>query len=541
MPTVVVVGGGFAGLATAFKLVKFGGFRIIVLEAESELGGKARGWIQEKPDGTRVAVEHSMRVYMSAYVTLMAMLKEVALTMPVNEVLIPHCVSMDYLQTGNSPPIGASALMSHYNVGFWTMLKTFVLQAVRRPNLDEVSMKEWCQLAGIDEGSQRFIWAVMGVWTGAKPESRASVILGGTTGIALCAMLRDKPAKGSARGTCDASSADGARRPTGGWHDSLLRMSLFGGRENHLMMMYPTNTRVIEPLTEWLLERGVEFRTGIRVVELQEAMGRHPRHASAISVEVSDTGDALPNIEADAFVFAVDAGSSQRLFPEVWRQSGVEGALHEVGEWSVGCSFSLSLQDLPAHMRGHKGPRMVLESPWHVAYAAVLREEFPSCACPTSQVTLFVTCSNLNSHPGVLFGKQALLCTPEELKQEFLEQAGFQTANQMDVSRAGSVGLGVQYLSRADVERTPWRYRDHVFGPVVEESDGYRWVAKSCLFIEQPGTPKITTETEVQNVFLAGEYISSHLTEIKVPTMEKSAETGVLAAQAVRRFLSSAV
>src|SRR4051794_1612247 len=86
---VVIVGGGIAGLVTAYTLLKQGKrgarpFDVTVLEAEDVLGGQARAFkIQPRDrDGKEIAgeppftVEHGSHVFFKYYDTIMKLIEE---------------------------------------------------------------------------------------------------------------------------------------------------------------------------------------------------------------------------------------------------------------------------------------------------------------------------------------------------------------------------------------------------------------------------------------------------------------------------------
>merc|ERR1711972_255733 len=141
--------------------------------------------------------------------------------------------------------------------------------------------------------------------------------------------------------------------------------------------------------------------------------------------------------------------------------------------------------------------------------------------------------------PGRLFGKAALLCTPLELKLEYLEQIGISGSPEaQSLAEGGSLGEGVEFVSREERAAKPWKYEACALGPELDgDSAGYCWASRALLFIETKTSPDIGIAAPgCENLFLAGEYISSQFTTIKVPTMEKSAETGKMAATEAMRW-----
>eukprot|EP00929_Paragymnodinium_shiwhaense_P086074 TRINITY_DN46564_c0_g1_i1.p1 TRINITY_DN46564_c0_g1~~TRINITY_DN46564_c0_g1_i1.p1 ORF type:complete len:616 (+),score=107.70 TRINITY_DN46564_c0_g1_i1:130-1977(+) len=569
-PNVVVVGGGLAGLVAALKLAE-AGCRVTLLEAAPYLGGKVTGFVDAT---TGEAKEHSMRVCMSHYTTLMGVLgrlravgsnfredTEQGSNAPSSaaERLTP--VSMDYLPDARSAPLRAWALFRHFGIAGdivrfgWAVNHSYWLT-----DAHAIDMQDWYTSYGISSAVIDFANAVMGVWTGAKPRSRASTILGSLY-LVLLSMFN---------APSDAS-----------WQERALRFSALGGATNQLYVGYPTNTAIIEPIRRRLVELGVELRTGVRV----ESLCLQPHVAAASSCTHSavkagrtvvdslkltseETGAAVEDLslKADAYVLAVDTASAQRLYPLAFERAEaaepelflqVDGAsttacsAGEGGEWSVGCSFPLRrATDLPSFLQGcWSSPRMVLDSPWHITYSIVRRQDFlgdTGCSesnvlFPHAECTILITSSNFEEAPGRLFGKPALRCTPLELKLEYLEQIGIGGSELAStLAQEGSLGLGVEFVSRAERLAKPWKYEAFALGPEIDDAEGHCWASRALLFIETKSAPDVHTITPgCENLFLAGEYISSKYTTIKVPTMEKSAETGAMAAHFAMRWLQA--
>lgn len=66
-PSVVVVGGGPAGVSAALELAERG-VRVTLLEAHSARGGKVKGWEHTLPDGTTADAEHGVHGWWRQYV-----------------------------------------------------------------------------------------------------------------------------------------------------------------------------------------------------------------------------------------------------------------------------------------------------------------------------------------------------------------------------------------------------------------------------------------------------------------------------------------
>merc|ERR1712232_1443238 len=102
--------------------------------------------------------------------------------------------------------------------------------------------------------------------------------------------------------------------------------------------------------------------------------------------------------------------------------------------------------------------------------------------------------------------------------------------------------------SREERAAKPWKYEACALGPELGDGStnsnssprysGYCWASRALLYVETKDAPDIgIIAPGCENLFLAGEYISSRFTTIKVPTMEKSAETGAMAARAAMHWL----
>lgn len=392
----------------------------------------------------------------------------------------------------------------------WDFVRViWALRTMESALLDTLSVKEVFERKNVSPEAQAFAYAVMGVWTGAKPESRASAILGSSLSIVLLSMLQ------------------------GTWKEEAVRWTLFGGANNQLYAMYPTGECLIDPFLAGLRERGVQLRLGVCVKEvLRDVDAEGVARCSGLILCDSASGAELPRVEADAYVLAVDVAAAQRLVPESFSVSDYRMR----GEWSVGCCFHLDgEQDIPFFMLPALTPcgrpRMVLNSPWHVTYTLV-RVGPTRAAQNAERLTLLITASNLEGTPGRIFRKPGLHCTPDELKAEYLEQVGFGTNSAQEVALRGVMGMGVEYVDQAKLNAEPWRYVNHAHGP-IQDAEGHRWISTALLYIETPDASHVFPSTCMCNLFLAGEFISSRCTNIKVPTMEKSAETGIIASREV--------
>ncbi len=74
---VLVVGGGLAGIAAAYELLKRG-FAVILVERASQLGGRLTGW-EVQVEGETMAMEHGFHGFFNQYYNLKGLLAEAGL------------------------------------------------------------------------------------------------------------------------------------------------------------------------------------------------------------------------------------------------------------------------------------------------------------------------------------------------------------------------------------------------------------------------------------------------------------------------------
>lgn len=87
-PTVVVVGGGIAGLTAATALAERG-VAVRLLERESYLGGRVGGWTETMPDGTAMSMNRGFHAFFRQYYNLRNLLRrtdpELAMFRPLDD------------------------------------------------------------------------------------------------------------------------------------------------------------------------------------------------------------------------------------------------------------------------------------------------------------------------------------------------------------------------------------------------------------------------------------------------------------------------
>lgn len=176
----------------------------------------------------------------------------------------------------------------------------------------------------------------------------------------------------------------------------------------------PTSEVWIDPWRRYLETRGVAFHLEAPVRELHVEDGR----LVAASVEGPNGRE---RVTADRFVLAVPVEAARALFTDEIHSFAPELAgLDELDTaWMNGCQFYLR-EDVPLS-RGHQ---LYVDSPW--ALTSVSQAQFWDVDLRKRSGgevggVLSVIVSDWET-PGVVFGKPARACTPEEIREEVWTQ-----------------------------------------------------------------------------------------------------------------------
>lgn len=183
------------------------------------------------------------------------------------------------------------------------------------------------------------------------------------------------------------------------------------------VMNAPTNEAWIDPWVRYLESLGVEFRCPAEAVGLDldgeriaGARVRGPR--------------GFESVEADWFVLAVPLERAVPLLVSSGlddRDPQFENMKQLQTSWSNGIQFFLN-QETPM-LRGQIAH---IDSPWKlvsVSQAQIWRENFSrTWGSGREQDSLSVVISDWVEEPGVLYGKPASRCTPQQIAEEVWEQ-----------------------------------------------------------------------------------------------------------------------
>jgi uncharacterized protein with NAD-binding domain and iron-sulfur cluster len=266
----------------------------------------------------------------------------------------------------------------------------------------------------------------------------------------------------------------------------------------------PTNDVWIDPWTTYLESLGVELRTGATVREI-DCDGER---VTGVAVE---EGGTIHEIAADYYVAAVPAEAMASLLTDdlLWADPSLAGVRRLETAWMSGLQFYLR-EDVPA-VHGHL---VFYDSPW--ALTAISQRQFWSEydieACGDGEVEGVVSVIISEwERPGVLYGRPARECTPEEIVAE--------TKAQMNA------GLDGELLADENVV-------DWFLDPALVVEEGGHLSNREPLLINTVGSLRHRPEagTDIENLVLAADYVR---TNTDLASMEGANEAARRATNAV--------
>jgi uncharacterized protein with NAD-binding domain and iron-sulfur cluster len=270
----------------------------------------------------------------------------------------------------------------------------------------------------------------------------------------------------------------------------------------------PTNEAWIDPWVHTLRGLGVQFVLGHGLAAYEMSGGR------VAAVRVQDAAGNGRRVEADWFVSAMPVERARTFFTAQMRS--VDPALARLDrlqtDWMVGIQYFL--REKVDITRGHL---TFIDSPW--ALTGLTQGQFWSdrdyaadYGDGTAVDSLSVDISNWDA-PGMVFGKPAKECSPDEVAREVLAQIRYHHT-------AGDVlpdGIVHSWFLDPGVRYDAGTRRNTNETPLLVNTAG-SWNSR-------PGV-----RTRISNLFLAGDYVQ---TDIDLATMEGANESGRRAANAI--------
>lgn len=498
---VVVIGAGVAGLTAAHELAERG-FEVTVYERKA-LGGKSRSIpVPGSANGERKELpgEHGYRFVPGFYQHLpdtMARIPSLDDDRSVWDHMVPQAGFL-YARSGrreNLPVLShvkgvvtrdflrraSIALAQHFKALPPTQLARFVARLfVFMTSSEERRFGEWEYITWSD-----FVRAErMG-------EQYRALLVNGVTEHLI-----------AARG--DLASARSIGTLGEAYLYAVMRLSTTG--ESGRVLDAPSSESWIDPWVAYLRSKGVRFVVGVGAQAFEMDQGR----VSAVRV----AGPAVnQRVEADWYICAVPVERAQMLLTDdvLTADPSLAGLAQLRTEWMNGIQFYLRR---PLRVIG--GPVLYVDSPWGLVSASQAqwwnRNLQSGYGDGTVRECLSVNIANFDA-PGIVYGKPATKCTPDEIATEVLTQI-----------RASLGDTGRNVLPDGAI--ASW-----FLDPALRFDNGVV-TNDEPLFVNYTGSwdARPTATTAIPNLFLAGDYVRDSLS---AATMEGANQTGRLAANGV--------
>ncbi len=499
---VLVVGGGVGGLTAAHELAERG-FEVTVLEKKRTPGGKARS-IPVSGTGRDGRLdlpgEHGFRFFPGFYRNLPDTMKRIPFGSNPNGVF-ENLVDVTHLRlsTNTGEDLVLKLTAPGAGGGYHDSMRRFT---GRLPGISPVEAAYFAArmarvLVSCDE---RLIAELEGVswweYVGAErfSDNYRKYL---ATGI-VRNLVAAQPKKMSAR--------------TGGTIFLQLFLNALGYGDNvDRVLNGPTNEVWIEPWVEHLRRLGVTYRTGVRALRF----GFDGKEVSGLTAWEG----ALPRrFEADWYVCAVPVEVVRSVLPlgMIAADPRLEGLWKLKTEWMTGLQFFLD-RDVGI-VPGHAA---YFDSPW--ALTSISQPQFWKGRDVSGRYgdgrvrgILSIDISDWNE-PGILYGKPARLCTPDEIRAEAWAQL-----------KAHLNDTGTETL------KDEWLVGWHLDPAITYPSPGIA-ANDEPLLINTVDSWKDRPEavTGIRNFFLASDYVQC---SVDLSTMEGANET---ARRAVNGILSA--
>ena len=501
--TVLIVGGGIAGLTVAYELSRSGQFDITVCEQNPELGGKARSLRTAQKQPT----EHAMRVLLASYTCLFRIMTEIK--NPDGTAVMDNLRYPNFSFRDGTNEYGMSA---EYTGFFRYVRATFgMILFFIRSKVPVSEMTIFLFRVG------RILWST---------PSQVNARMGR---VSFEEYMDSADRSAAFRGTLLRVSEMlvAAKRTASAALVARLVLEWFVGpfltspfrRRGFASLNGPTSERLIDPWVEYLKSQGVKFQLNTRITSVLEK-------AREITGVTTDTGATmvadyyclcLPHLALDSLI----QGRLKRFVPTI-------SDLTRFGEeWSAGIQYYLS--EVPESLRETQGRIIVdVASTWSIVYmihangAPWVDVPLP----PGTVAVLSLVMSNGRNSGQQVTTKPFVRCLPEEMKNEALAQIGL-----FDELKAVPYAIGpdLQFVGLPSYLADPQKYDS---GGASKIDDQTILVSDGLLYVRMPqnldGEP--TNFTDVHNFFIAGEFTR---TNFSIPTMEKSCESGMRCASAL--------
>ncbi len=519
-------------MAAAMTLAE-SGVRVTLCEAASEGGGKAKSL----RDGDGHPTEHSMRIYLDYYQTLLTLFARIPTGK--GSTVLDNLVGVSAIRVTGQGVIGrpsapvpllrrrrTSALLlglvgplrQLVRIGWRSALVVVGLARMGVPPLDtihylrahlrllwmcqdrffaelgNISYADFLQLNSRSTRAQAFFAALPRIFVAARPTAEAAAI----APVILKALF----------------------------HLTSCPVALKDIKVPSVMMMNgPTSERMVEPWIRHLQNLGVDVHFDLRVDDLEFERGR-------VTALKSTDGRRIP---CDYAILALPYLTLRQLAGKnhVHQQIPHLAQQHAIAlESSNG--IQCFLRDIPATWPSFVRPGIPashIESEWSLVSVIQGEGFWENVHLPEgTRYVLSMTWSDVDK-PGRIYHRPLSECSPDEILTECLAQCGL---DRSEIS-GWQIDYELKFVNDSDYLAGAWP--PHLAYPPAAAQ---RMVNLSPLTILMPGarqrSPRV--RTEVPNLYLAGEATYSPDLTFFVPTMEKAASSGYVAAQGILSTLT---
>ncbi|MGH9084011.1 MAG: hydroxysqualene dehydroxylase [Acidimicrobiales bacterium] len=503
---VAVLGGGVGGLSVAHELAERG-LQVTVFEPKA-LGGKARSIpvAGTGTDGRRdLPGEHGFRFFPGFYknsVDTMARIPEGGGT--VLDHLLDASQEMFVLPSGQAwllPSFDANG----FEQGIRSVITAVGLAASVPPNEIEYLVRKMLVFQTSSDARRVGQWDNVSWWdfvnAGRFSPTYQQVFGNGLTKTLVAA----KGTKASARTIALVGLALIYSMMS---HNNPLVASQSGYGAADRLLDAPTNEAWIDPWVAHLRSLGVTFVQGYAATKLRVDGGR-----IASATLTDDNGNAL-EVRADHYVAAMPVERARALFDPAVRAAAPELAALDLLEYDFMNGIQFFLNRMPTQaVHGHVA---FLSSPW--ALTSINQGVFWNRDLASTygdgrlHDILSVDISDFFT-PGILYGKAAVDCTPDEIAAECWAQI--------------KAGLN----SPGDTQLSDDMLLDWFLDPALVFGNGPA-TSTEPLLINTPGALAIRPDaaTSIPNLFLAADYVRC---DVDLATMEGANEAARAAANAI--------
>ncbi|HXP85529.1 MAG TPA: FAD-dependent oxidoreductase [Bryobacteraceae bacterium] len=495
---VIILGGGIGGLSAAQELAERG-FDVTIYEASNVFGGKARSISVPNTgvDGRKdLPGEHGFRFFPSFYKHVVDTMKRIPFG-PSPGTVFDNLVAATRAHLARA---GQSALVLSARFprdpGDWVT----TLRALFATDL------------AIPAGETLFFIDRLLILMTSCPERRLAEYENLSWWDFLDAdnksvHYRRVLAQGQSRSLVAARAERCSTRTLGYIFLQLISGLIGFGDSFDLVLNGPTNDVWIDPWVAYLKQLGVEMNTGAVLRTLHTDGGQITR------VTIEQSGQ-LAQFESDYYICAVPVEIMAALLTDELKAAApsVSNLASLQTAWMNGIQFYLDT-DIPI-THGHS---VYVDSPWALTSVSQKQfwKDFDLEGYGDGRVRgILSACISEWEAPGMVFGKPASSCTPEEIKTEVWAQI--------------RAHLNEEQVAQLDKAQLLYWFLD----PAIRFS-GFRGVTNSePLLINTVGSYQYRPEayTELRNLFLASDYVR---TFTDVASMEAANEAARRAVNAI--------